>query len=725
MNQQRNAHITATLGQALRDKIGEQRFNTWFTSTGARIEARDDAIVVKVDEVYVHFLRNAFKSDIVAIAQDVLGDSRPVVFENAEPSQKTILATRRDFNPSQSSPQQPTLLPFPPQSGETPISTRRQTSRVFVAPRPARQEASVQPPKRKRGRPRKNPAPVADAPVPASPSYAAIPPTAPVQNYAALGAQGRPIQYYDASAPQANFALHSPATFLPDALDAPGAPSPQSVAPAQETAPPKRKRGRPRKNPAPTPAAPETPVVSFPFADAYNRSSLGTPTEPTAAPATLFSISPTVDFSNDERAVVSLGSFDDAQSFAAPPEPPRRRGRPKGSVNRANRVSDSEPVDDVQRDANGYIVARTPQGAKPQVRLDGGEPRRFASLKTFAVGPSNETAVKMLELIVIQPAIMSPLYIHGSTSVGKTRLLEGVCEAYLRKSTATRKPPLYMTADQFTTQFTSYVAGGAHPTMKFRDRFRNISLFALDDIQFLEGKKATQIELVKTLDSLRALNVQVVVSGNRPLVDMTYLREELITRMQSGLNVEIAPPERETLAVILRQIAAERGLVVPEDVCRYVVSRFATHAREVIGAVNRLYAMHLTTGAPVTLDFAREALAGLAPVVYRNIRMEDVERVVQEAFALEPNALKSASRARKNADPRAIAMWLARKHTRAALAEIGAYFGGRRHSAVLSAQKKVDGWLHENVALANGDAPDKPVADLLKSLERELTTIQR
>ena len=86
MNQQRNAHITATLGQALRDKIGEQRFNTWFTSTGARIEARDDAIVVKVDEVYVHFLRNAFKSDIVAIAQDVLGDSRPVVFENADRS---------------------------------------------------------------------------------------------------------------------------------------------------------------------------------------------------------------------------------------------------------------------------------------------------------------------------------------------------------------------------------------------------------------------------------------------------------------------------------------------------------------------------------------------------------------------------------------------------------------------------------------------------------------
>ena len=124
-------------------------------------------------------------------------------------------------------------------------------------------------------------------------------------------------------------------------------------------------------------------------------------------------------------------------------------------------------------------------------------------------------------------------------------------------------------------------------------------------------------------------------------------------------------------------------------------------------------------------DSARQALADLAAVGYRNIRLEDVERVVQEAFSLEPNALKSSSRAKKNADPRAIAMWLARKHTRAALAEIGSYFGGRRHSAVLSAQKKVNGWLSENASVSSLDRPDLPVSEIINSLERSLTLSPR
>lgn len=723
MNQLRNAQITATLGQALRDKIGEQRFNTWFTTTGARLEARDDAVVVRADEVYLHFLRNSFKSDIAEVAQTVLGEPRAVLFESSAASSNDVPPAPRGSGSPRPAIQQPTLLPFPPQNDARRLSPLQvaQTVRGVLEPS---QEQPVQPPKRKRGRPRKNSSPVLDAPQ-ASALYA---PAQSVGGYSAPELQASAFPFYGAPGfqPASNPATPTPATFLPDALVAADAPtSDAALQPSAEIAPPKRKRGRPRKNPAPTTSdVPETPAVnvSFPFADAYNRSLLDVQAYDANGSAAQSAPSPTVDFTNDERAAASLGSFDDARNLVAPQEAPRRRGRPKGSVNRANRA-DAEG--DVQRDANGYVVARTP-AVKPQVRSVGGESRKFASLKTFAVGPSNATAVKMLELVVLQPGIMSPLYLYGSTSVGKTRLLEGVCDAYLRNPAAAKKPPLYMTADQFTTQFTSYiVASGAQSSQKFRDRFRNISLFALDDVQFLEGKKATQIELVKTLDWLRALGVQVVVSGNRPLVDMTFLREELMTRMQSGLNVEIAPPERETLAVVLRQIAAERNLVVPEDVCRYVVSRFATHAREVIGAVNRLYAMHLTTGAPVTLDFAREALAGLAPVSYRNIRLEDVERVVQETFALEPNALKSSSRARKNADPRALAMWLARKHTRAALAEIGAFFGGRRHSAVLSAQKKVDGWLNENAALANGDAPEKPVADLLKALERELTASVR
>ena len=714
MNQQRNALIAAKLGQALRDRIGEQRFNTWFVTTGARLEARDDAIVVKVDDFYAHFLQSSFKSTIDEIAENVLDDSRPVVFETyqtAAPVPSLVAA------PARPEVQQPTLLPFPPNNDARRVAPRTPQTSVFDVPEPV-QDQPVQPPKRKRGRPRKNPAPtpvVPDVPQAAAPTFPQPTNATPVFGYVAPGVREFPNQLFPATGYPTAPANPAPATFLPDASGV----APQ---PAAETAPPKRKRGRPRKNPAPTPTVPEPPAVSFPFADAYNRSLLTPQTAVPAAPTAVAQPgTPTADFSDDERAIVSLGTFADAPTLAEPQETPRRRGRPKGSVNRAKLASETVQEDGVARDSNGYNISSAPK-RKPQIRTDEGESRRFASLRTFAVGPSNNMAIKMLELVVTAPGTMSPMYIHGPTSVGKTRLLEGVCEAFLHLPTAQTRPPLYMTADQFTTQFTSYVAGGVRAPQKFRDRFRNISLFALDDLQFLEGKRATQIELVKTLDSLRALGIQVVISGAAPLVDMTFLREELTTRIQSGLTAEISPPERETLAAILRQIAAERSLVVPDDVCRYVVSRFATHAREVIGAVNRLYATHLATGEPVTLDFAREALAGLAPVSHRNIRLEDVERVVQETFALEPNALKSSSRARKNADPRAVAMWLARKHTRAALAEIGAYFGGRRHSAVLSAQKKVEGWLNENAALANGDAPDRPVADLLKSLERALST---
>ena len=717
--------MTAKLNEALRAKIGEGRFYTWFATTGALLEARDDAVVVKVEEVYVHFLRNSYLTTLAEVAKEVLGAPLPIVFET---TQNETFAPAPVSNSARPAVQQPTLLPFPPQKDAR--------SNVFDGS-PLIPEQPTEPPKRKRGRPRKNPAPSADGvrTVQTAPRTI-LPFAASGQDFVAPGAPASPVPVYPAISRPApaypvNLATPTPATFLPDALGSANyalGPAPQ---PSTDVAPPKRKRGRPRKNPAPTPTVPAAPpVVSFPFADAYNRSLMEA--QSAAVPPTSSAVAqpaPTVDFSDDERAVVSLGSFADAPNFVEPPQEtpqvtPRRRGRPKGSVNRVKPVAEDAQEDGVRRDSQGYNVSLIPQ-SRPQIKAEDGRQRQFASLKTFAVGPSNSTAHKMLDLVATAPGMMSPLYLYGPTSVGKTRLLEGVCDAFLHLPAAKTRPPLFMTADQFTTQFTSYVAGGVRPSEKFRDRFRNISLFALDDLQFLEGKKATQIELVKTLDSLRSLNVQVVLTGVRPLVDMPFLREELTTRIQSGLVAEIFPPERETLAAILRQVAADRHIVVPDDVCRYVVSRFATHAREVIGAVNRLYAMHLATGEPVTLDFAREALAGLAPVAPRNVRLEDVERVVQETFALEPNALKSSSRARKNADPRAVAMWLARKHTRAALAEIGAYFGGRRHSAVLSAQKKVEGWLQENTTLAGGDAPERPIADLLKSLERALTTDRR
>lgn len=635
MTQTKNASLEERLRQALRARIGEQRYQTWFVTTGARLVVNDGALTVQVEKnFYAEFLRSTFDSNLSQLSRDILHTDRAVVYQ--------------------------TSAPEPTSPGES------RDAAVF-APQPAPT------PKRGRGRPRKN-----------TPASSAIPePNALESSY--WGERLDPSNPYLRNANATNN-VFTPSFegrgHTPSLVDAPSAE--------------KRKRGRPRKYPAATQASP------FSFSGSYNR----TPDGRESARSVL-------ELDDAERRSATLREFASPEARAIPSPAPRKRGRPKGSVKRVPLDPDAS---DVLRDARGHNVVRAPRDVKPRIKASDNFTRRFASLKTFVVGPSNSTAYKIVDLVVSSPTIMTPLYICGPTSVGKTHLLEGICDAFSRNPAFASKPPLYMTSEQFTTAFIRSLRGGS----PFRDRFRNISLFALDELRFLEGKKSTQTELVYALDYLRNNGVQVVISGSCPLVEMTDLRDELVTRIQSGVYAEIAPPERETLAAILQRLALERNLVIPEDASRYVVSRFATHAREISGALNRLYAAHLATGSPITLDLARDALADLATVGRRGVRLEDVERVVQEAFGLESNALKSASRARKYSDPRAIAMWLARKHTRAALAEIGAFFGGRRHSAAVSAQKKVDGWLRENADVANADGSESPVAEVVKSLERAL-----
>ncbi|MBR4104962.1 MAG: hypothetical protein IKK39_13000, partial [Thermoguttaceae bacterium] len=456
--------------------------------------------------------------------------------------------------------------------------------------------------------------------------------------------------------------------------------SPIPVASPSNLPAPKRGRGRPRKNPLPPR---ESSSASF------ATSAFPVPTRPLAPTAP-----DAWNLSESERAVWATGSADFA---AATPNVPQKRGRkPKTPLFPNADVAESRDAE-VLRDANGFNIVKAP---KLQARVaTGASSVRLASLDTFVEGFSNQLARKIADVAILQPGAMNPIFIGGPTSVGKTHLLEGICERYGRYPN--RKPALYMTAEQFTTAFIQSLHGGAG---SFRDRFRNISLLAVDDLHFLEGKTTTQVELLSVVDMLRQRNVQLVFSANRPLAELTKLSGELTTRVQGGFVCQIGPPEREMLSQILRQMALERRIALSDEVCRFVVSRFTTHARQLSGALNRLYVAHLTTGAPIDVPFAQEALADLIASNVRAVKLEDIERVVQETFGLDDEELKSKSRSKRCADPRALAMWLARKHTRSALAEIGAYFGGRRHSAVLSAQKKVDRLLKTNGSIENGSA---------------------
>ncbi|MGL6194412.1 MAG: DnaA ATPase domain-containing protein [Thermoguttaceae bacterium] len=340
--------------------------------------------------------------------------------------------------------------------------------------------------------------------------------------------------------------------------------------------------------------------------------------------------------------------------------------------------------------------------------------RTYATLSTFVEGISNRLARTAAELAIAQPGKMNPIYIHGGTSVGKTHLLEGICSDLRKRKN--RKPVLFMTAEQFTTTFIESLRQGA-PT--FRNKFRGISALLIDDIQFFTGKASTQTELLSIIDTLKNQGVQLVFSGNAPLKELGGLRSELLSRLESGMVCGIESPERETLLMIFRQMVTQREIKVPEEVCRFVASRLNNHARQLSGALNRLHAVHLATRKPITVQMAAETLDDLIRSNRKTIKLTDIDKVVCDTFGLETQSLQSKSRAKVVSQPRMLAMWLARKYTRSALSEIGQFFGDRSHSTVVSAQKKVDKWVNDDVPLSCIDH-DSPISELLQKVERLL-----
>jgi chromosomal replication initiator protein len=325
--------------------------------------------------------------------------------------------------------------------------------------------------------------------------------------------------------------------------------------------------------------------------------------------------------------------------------------------------------------------------------------RRFASLTSFLEGLSNRLACRAADLAIHHPGQINPIYIFGPTSVGKTHLLEGIWSA-VRKSSS-RRLPLYMTSEQFLSAFVETIRSGALPdrNQSFRSRFKNISHLLIDDIQFFARKESTQTELLQVFDMLRNQGVQLVFTGDRPLKDLP-LRNELLCRLESGMICGIDLPERELTLRICERMIQERELPMEAEVCRLISSRFGVHARQISGALNRLHALYLMNGEPITVSAAEEALSDLLRLNRRDIRLQDITKLVCETFEISEETLRSKSRVKQIATPRMLAMWLARKYTRSALSEIGVYFGNHSHSSVISAQRKVDKHISENAAIA-------------------------
>ncbi|MGC3971523.1 MAG: chromosomal replication initiator protein DnaA [Pirellulales bacterium] len=333
--------------------------------------------------------------------------------------------------------------------------------------------------------------------------------------------------------------------------------------------------------------------------------------------------------------------------------------------------------------AEGTMPAAAAPSRKPTL------PRRLHRFDEFVVGASNRLAYASAVGCTERLGGITPLVLHGPTGVGKSHLLEAIVEAARRAHPQIETALL--SAEQFTSSFLEALNGGGLPN--FRRKFRNLHLLAIDDLQFLAGKKATLVELVHTLDQLQRDGKQIVFTADRSPAELTFLGPELRNRLFGGLVVGLETPDMQTRFGITGRIAARLGLELPHDVREFVAARFTSHARELSGALKRLLAAARAYERPIDLKLAEQTLADLLQHQQKTVRLADIDKAVRDVFGLETESLQSSRKGKEVSHPRMLAMWLARKYTRAALSEIGRYFGGRSHSTVISAQKKVDVWM--------------------------------
>ncbi|CAN5393704.1 chromosomal replication initiator protein DnaA [soil metagenome] len=314
----------------------------------------------------------------------------------------------------------------------------------------------------------------------------------------------------------------------------------------------------------------------------------------------------------------------------------------------------------------------------------------------FVIGPSNRFAHAAAFAVAEQPAkAYNPLFIYGGSGLGKTHLLQAVGHYAGRLYPRTRIT--YVTSEQFTSEFIEGVRSGRQAS--FQRRYRDIDILLIDDIQFLEKAERTQEEFFHTFNALHHAEKQIVLTSDRPPRRLERLEERLRTRFEMGLLTDVQPPDLETRLAILRRKADVDAAQVPGPVLELIAGRIATNIRELEGALIRVIAAASLSKRPVTLDLAEMALKDVFPEsaggeINADIIMEETAGY----FGLSVEELCSSTRTRALVNARQIAMYLTRELTELSLPKIGEAFGGRDHSTVIHANKKIQALIKERPA---------------------------
>jgi chromosomal replication initiator protein len=309
---------------------------------------------------------------------------------------------------------------------------------------------------------------------------------------------------------------------------------------------------------------------------------------------------------------------------------------------------------------------------------------------TFVVGASNQLAHAAALAVAERPSkAYNPLYLYGGVGLGKTHLMHAVGNLIQKRNRGVRLT--YMSSEKFMNELVNAIR--YERTIQFRQKYRNMDVLLMDDIQFIAGKERTQEEFFHTFNALYDAQKQIVITSDCPPKQIPTLEERLHSRFEWGLIADIQPPDLETKLAILRKKAESESLNLRDDVAIHIATGIRSNVRELEGALNRLSARASLDGldsADIDIAYAKDVLKGFTAEVTSVISPDKVLRAVASFFSLKPAQLKAKNNSRPIAVPRQIAMYICKELTNQSLPQIGRDFGGKHHTTVLHSIRKID-----------------------------------
>lgn len=349
-----------------------------------------------------------------------------------------------------------------------------------------------------------------------------------------------------------------------------------------------------------------------------------------------------------------------------------------------------------QASASGRVAARN-TAASPEEDLPPTVLNPKYTFESFVVGLSNRFAHAAAMAVSEAPGkTYNPLFIYGGVGLGKTHLMQAIGHQVLALSPSVKV--VYVPCEQFTNELINAIR--FENTDTFRDRYRNVDVLMIDDIQFLAGKERTQEEFFHTFNTLYEAGKQIIISSDRPPKDIATLESRLRSRFEWGLITDIQAPDFETKMAILNKKAAAENLDVPQDVFQYIAQHVHSNIRELEGALIRVTAFAALNRKPLSADVAAEAMRDILPSARpRQISVDTIQRTVADYYHIEASEMRAKTRVRMISLPRQVAMYLCRELTELSLPKIGEEFGGRDHTTVIHAYEKIQQDLKNDAAL--------------------------